>query len=279
MANYKDEEQLKIYEIWQRYKNEEPFQKEIENNYLNNPTRLNLFEFYVLEELVRFGNKNYYNDIMKTRQSNDQNIYLEYEMLINMCNSNPQFLKEEVNKLQEKSLFLSEMEVYVLKTFYKKEIDDNFRSGLKYDEFVKLRYGLDSEIRSTISNILVGNIVYELFNDEEQLKKDKKLEKIKLRQKEPGMIADIDKPYIIEKVKLSIFDDYDKFEERVDSMFTFIKYGLSTGKKENAFSPFIKQRTNIRNEDVGLEPKYDFSDFFGIFDDIEDPFGLFKKKK
>jgi len=55
-----DEEQLKIFEIWQKYKNDEEYRKQKEDNYINNPTSLNLYEIYVLEELVRFGNKNYY---------------------------------------------------------------------------------------------------------------------------------------------------------------------------------------------------------------------------
>ncbi len=77
-----DEEQLKIFEVWQKYKNDEEYRKQKEDNYINNPTSLNLYEIYVLEELVRFGNKNYYNDIIKTKQNDNQNIYLEYEMLI-----------------------------------------------------------------------------------------------------------------------------------------------------------------------------------------------------
>lgn len=274
-----DEEQLKIFEVWQKYKNDEEYRKQKEDNYINNPTSLNLYEIYVLEELVRFGNKNYYNDIIKTKQNDNQNIYLEYEMLIKMCNNNQQFLDDEIKKLESKSLFLSSMEIYVLKNFYKDEIEKSKKSNYKYDAFVELKYGIDKEIKNTVYNILVGNIVYEYFNDNTKMKTDKKLSEIKLRQKEPGMIASEDKPYIIEKIKSSIFDDYDKFEEKANSMFTLVKYSLYTGKKEAAFKPFIKQRTNIKNTEVGLEDEFEIADFFGVFDGFDDPFGFFKKKK
>ena len=70
---------------------------------------------------------------------------------------------------------------------------------------------------------------------------------VKARQKEFGMIANIDKPLIIEKIR-EVFlsqDSMSQFKQTIDNRYVKVKMALLLGKGEEAFEQYLKYNTNI----------------------------------
>ena len=91
---------------------------------------------------------------------------------------------------------------------------------------------------------------------------------VKARQKENGRIANIDKPLIIEKIKITILSQnfMSQFKQVIDNRYVKVKMDILLGKGENAFEQYLKYNTNISsNEILGIEKGYSSEEMFNLF--------------
>ncbi|MBP3765851.1 MAG: hypothetical protein J6G98_01545 [Bacilli bacterium] len=245
-------QQQKIYEILQKYNNDDEYRQEIESNYYNDIISLSIYEIYVLEELVRYGSKNYYNALLNAKQSDKQNIFDEYDILLKLYKNNEQFFDNDYQKYTQNDEQLSEIQKFVI-TLMKNTKKEKNRENYEYDEFVPMKYNSDREIKDTLLNILLGNFIGDLFNNDEILKLYPNLIDIKSHQKQPGMIATCDKDVLITLIQNNI-PDVTLLETKVDEMYAKVKIDLLfKNSGEKSFEQFIVQRTNISNDEVGFD--------------------------
>ena len=97
------------------------------------------------------------------------------------------------------------------------------------------------------------------------------MKSIKDRQKENGRIANIDKPFIIEKIQNFIFEQnsMSQFKQLIDSRFVKVKMNLLLGEGKNAFEQYLKFNTNISsNEILGIKKDNSATDMYDFFMDI-----------
>ena len=75
-----------------------------------------------------------------------------------------------------------------------------------------------------------------------------KFQEIKFRQKEPGVIANIDKEIIINELQRGFKYNFDKVSTIVEDMYYFlIKHG---GIDSSYFKKYLKYNTNISSKEI-----------------------------
>ena len=130
------------------------------------------------------------NDIIN---ENDQDII---NMLFYKYNNDKNYHKNIENKYNNNWQKLTWYELYILEeltNYGHKNYISQLEKNLEYDNYVELKYSNEEEIKNSLLNIFIGNSINKML----ELNHNAKIEKIKNRQKKPGMIANIDKPYII----------------------------------------------------------------------------------
>ena len=75
--NFTDNQQKEIYEFITKYNKDDNYKKEINDLYENNTYKLSILQIYALEEVLRFGTKNIFNEFLKTIGDNsfEQAVY------------------------------------------------------------------------------------------------------------------------------------------------------------------------------------------------------------
>lgn len=94
---------------------------------------------------------------------------------------------------------------------------------------------------------------------------------IKVRQKENGRIANIDKPLIIEKIKGVVLTQgsMSQFKQAIDNRYVKVKMDLLMGKGEEAFEQYLKYNTNISSYEIlGIKKDNTAEDMYNYLKDM-----------
>lgn len=248
--NFTDNQQKEIYEFITKYNKDDNYKKEINDLYENNTYKLSILQIYALEEVLRFGTKNIFNEFLKTIGDNsfEQAVYL-YDSFINLLEDEA-FKEYKMNQLKEAKETLSEMELLIFSLISKseekkEELHENMTDNLEYDPLCPIRYESDSQIKNTLENLFFGEFIHKLLDMPG-------MEPIKARQKVKGQIANIDKPFIIEKVKTVATTDesIDQLEQIINNRYAKVKMNILFGNKEHAFDEYSKYNTNISSAEI-----------------------------
>lgn len=189
-----EEQEKEIYDFIKKYNADFSFKEMVYNKYINEPGNLSILEIYVLEEILRVGNRFYFNNFVN---------YLKHGM----------------------------------KEFTGEFLVDNYG----YSPFNNILTDNETNIKKSLTNLLFGELIFDTLN------KDKFAE-IKNRQKEPGLIANIDKLTIIEELQKGFKYNFACINNIVDRMYSdFLKFG---GTESNYFKSLLRYNTNISFEKI-----------------------------
>lgn len=148
---------------------------------------------------------------------------------------------EEILRVGNKSYFIKF--VNRLKEKYNKEeiTVDIIVKNYGYDNKNKILTQTENEIKNTLTNILFGELIFDILDKV-------KFQEIKFRQKEPGVIANIDKEIIINELQRGFKYNFDKVSTIVEDMYYFlIKHG---GIDSSYFKKYLKYNTNISSKEI-----------------------------
>lgn len=146
----------------------------------------------------------------------------------------------------------------------KEQIHEEVTDELEYDPLTPILYSNDKQIRETLENLLFGEFVHHMLELPA-------MKPVKARQKEFGMIANIDKPLIIEKIR-EVFlsqDSMSQFKQTIDNRYVKVKMALLLGKGEEAFEQYLKYNTNISSYEIlGIKKNNITEDMYNYFTDM-----------
>lgn len=247
------EEENKIGLIISLCKDNEKLKKNLEDKYDNNPSLLNLYEFYVLEVVFRYGNNGYFEELLKCG-SNLETISTMYKLFMNNCKLITNFELEKVKDYYNDSSNLSKMErvciKLILKNRDKKRILEN-KMMYTYDDYVEIKLDNDYNIKEAIMHVFFIKALAALL--ENRIDKESFNEIIK-RQIKPGMFASCDK-YFLSNMLRDIPEIGQEIIESTDRYFEMIKTDVENGNGlsllSNQFGEGIEDvKINISFKDV-----------------------------
>lgn len=179
-----------------------------------------------------------------------------YDFILNY-NKDAKFREEVDSKYINEPVNLSILEIYALEEILREGNNSYF---IKFVNYLKKRYGRDeitsetlinnygynlkntiltdneSDIKKTLNNLLFGELIFCMLDRNE-------FKEIKYRQKEPGMIANIDKSIVIKELQRGFNYNFENVDSIVNGMYDdFIRFG---GEESNYFKRLLKYNTNI----------------------------------
>lgn len=249
--NFNETQSKIIYEFIIKYNTEEEFKNTIQNLYDNEISKLSILEIYALEEVLRYGNKQIFNKFSTTKgtYTNEKAIDL-FDKFIKLINEDQNFRQYKIEQLKNSPETLSAMELLAFNLISntqskKQKMHDKMTEDLEYDPLNPILYSTDKQIKQTIENLLFGEFIHQMLELPN-------MKPIKVRQKENGRIANIDKPFIIEQIQKVVSSEFsmEQFEKVVNHRYVKIKMDLLKGKGEKAFEQYIKYNTNISSIEI-----------------------------
>jgi len=164
---------------------------------------------------------------------------------------------------------LSSMEMFAFELIgslqdTKEQIHEEMTDELEYDSFNPILYSTDKQIRETLENLFFGEFIHQMLELPD-------MKPIKVRQKQNGMIANIDKPFIIEKIKDVVLNQgsMSQLKKALDNRYLKVKMDILLGKGENAFEQYLKYNTNISSYEIlGTQKDNSEEEAYKFFQDI-----------
>ncbi len=268
--DFNEKQSKEIYEFIMRYNADEEFKNNIQQLYDNNTYKLSILQIYALEEILRYGAKEIFNKFLTTKgtYSEDQAVDL-YDGFIKLLSEDINFKQYKMQQLKESPETLSEMEMFAFTLIsssdnQKEQMHEEMTEELEYDPYNPILYSTDNQIRETLENLFFGEVIHQMLELPT-------MKSVRVRQKKNGRIANIDKPFIIEKIQgvISESNSMSQFKQMIDSRFVKVKMDLLLGKGELAFKQYLKFNTNISsNEILGIKKDYTATDMYNFFMDI-----------
>lgn len=259
--NFSEEQSQSIYEFIMKYNADEEFRNNIQNLYENKVGELSILHIYALEEILRYGNKGVFKQFLEVKGENKEEKAIEvFNSFMDLLKNDESFKQYKMEQLKKFPETLSDLEMFAFKLLSrsqskKEEMHKELTDELEYDSLNPILFSTDYEIRETLENLFIGEFIYQLLEEPA-------MKPVKVRQKEAGMIANKDKPLIIEKVKVAFSapNSMSQFKQIIDNRFVKVKFAILTGKGTEAFDEYKRFNTNISiNEVLGIE-KDDFVD-------------------
>ena len=259
--NFSEEQSQSIYEFIMKYNADEEFRNNIQNLYENKVGELSILHIYALEEILRYGNKGVFKQFLEVKGENKEEKAIEvFNSFMDLLKNDESFKQYKMEQLKKFPETLSDLEMFAFKLLSrsqskKEEMHKELTDELEYDSLNPILFSTDYEIRETLENLFIGEFIYQLLEEPA-------MKPVKVRQKEAGMIANKDKPLIIEKVKVAFSapNSMSQFKQIIDNRFVKAKFAILTGKGTEAFDEYKRFNTNISiNEVLGIE-KDDFVD-------------------
>ena len=261
---FNEKQTQKIYDFLMNYNLDDEHKKEIENLYDNDINKLSILFIYALEEILRYGNKSLFAKFVEVNDISNDKIYDFYDEFIKLINENDEFKKYKLEQLNNNPETLSRIEMFALSlinnTSYNEPKKDEtvYVGEILFDDYNPILYGNDSQIRETLGNLLIGELVFKILDSP-------KMKDVKLRQIKPGIIDLNDKKLIINEIKtlFSNLKEKEEFNQVLENRFSKVKLNILVGKKEEAFMDYLKYNTNISVKDIfgdtfTEEDKYEF---------------------
>ena len=274
-----NEKQSKIIQDFiMKYNLEEEYKNSVQKLYDEEPYKLSILYIYVLEEILRYGNKSLFNSFKKSKGSYTiEQAVIEYDRFIELLNNDENFKSYKREQLISSPETLSEIEKFALSLMNaqknnKENVQTKNDVELEYDDFNPIIYSTDAQIRKTLENLLLGKFIHEMLDLPA-------MKEIKERQKEKGRIANIDKPIIIEKVR-SMFSSekgMQQFELAIDKMYIKVKPSILLGKKEASFDEYLEYNTNVNVSEILGKRKADYQE--EMFEYFKDYINQYTRKK
>ena len=274
-----NEKQSKIIQDFiMKYNLEEEYKNSVQKLYDEEPYKLSILYIYVLEEILRYGNKSLFNSFKKSKGSYTiEQAVIEYDRFIELLNNDENFKSYKREQLISSPETLSEIEKFALSLMnIQKNNKENVQTKndveLEYDDFNPIIYSTDAQIRKTLENLLLGKFIHEMLDLPA-------MKEIKERQKEKGRIANIDKQIIIEKVR-SMFSSekgMQQFELAIDKMYIKVKPSILLGKKEASFDEYLEYNTNVNVSEILGKRKADYQE--EMFEYFKDYINQYTRKK
>lgn len=249
--NFSEKQSKEIYEFIMKYNADEEFKNKIQDIYDNNAYMLSILEIYALEEVLRYGSKELFNRFLATKgtYADDQAVDL-FDGFIKLLAEDLNFRQYKTQQFIESPETLSELEMFAFTLIsssdtFKEQMQDDTTEELEYDPYNPIGYSTDNQIRETLENLFFGEFIHQMLELPA-------MQSIKARQKEDGRIANIDKPFIIEKIQDTISEQnsMSQFKQIIDSRFVKVKMELLLGKGEFAFEEYLKFNTNISVDEI-----------------------------
>ena len=237
-----------IFQIMNIFKDEKFLEKRIQV-YNTKPNMLNPLEIYIIEEIYRLGNNNYFNKLMKIKS---KDIVEEYNTFMEKCRKNFDYKLYKTKEFFKKNNDLTDLEKFCISLIWKnKEEKEELDKRMKYqyDEVFELKYSTDEEIRETMENVAVSVGINAILRIDGTITKG-----IKERQLGKGVFADIDKKYLIDLIRENP-DNKRSIEELVNRSFpiakTFINDSNGNEVLSNLYSINVEDHiTNITAKEV-----------------------------
>lgn len=254
---FNEQQEKEIYEFIIKYNSDEEFKERIQQIYINSPSELSIFQICALEELLMFGNKAIYKKFLEVKGDNSESQAINYfNDFFRLYNSDQSFRSYKLEQFKNAPDSLSDMEQYAFSTFIKvesepkaedepkaEEVHEEKKAKFKYDPYNKIIYGTDAQVKETLTNLLIGEFIHKmLILPEMQL--------VKARQKAPGLISNVDKPFIIEKLLNVMLNSLDKTAEVINERFVLVNFKKLCGQGELAFEEYLQYNTNISIREV-----------------------------
>lgn len=268
--NFNEKQSKEIYEFIMKYNSDEGFKSNIQNLYNKEISKLSILHIYALEEILRYGNKGIFNKFVdvKGTYTEDQAVDL-FDGFIKLLNNDQNFKQYKMEQLKKSPETLSAIEMFAFQLIsstksQKEQIHEEVTDELEYDPLTPILYSNDKQIRETLENLLFGEFVHHMLELPA-------MKPVKARQKEFGMIANIDKPLIIEKIR-EVFlsqDSMSQFKQTIDNRYVKVKMALLLGKGEEAFEQYLKYNTNISSYEIlGIKKNNITEDMYNYFTDM-----------
>ena len=267
-----------IQEFIIKYNSEEEYKNNVQKAYEEEPYKLSILQIYVLEEILRYGNKCLFNSFKEKKGTYTiEQAIIEYDGFIRLLNTDENFKLYKIEQLTSSPESLSEIEKFAFSLMdvqqKNKENEQPKNSDkLEYDELNPIVYSTDAQIRKTLENLLLGKFIHQMLELPT-------MSEIKKRQKEKGIIANIDKPIVIEKVRSMFSSEGDmlQFEQAINNMYVKVKMNILLGKGESAFEEYLMYNTNISVSDILGKRKADYQE--EMLENFYDYINNFRKKK
>lgn len=267
-----------ITEFIVKYNSDLKFQEMMQDLYDNDICELTILQIYALEEILRYGVKGVFDKFNQAKgNTSDEQAVKLFDSLIKLLLDNEQFREYKMEQLELNPEMISEMEILAFNLIQYKfaqekvdeSIEEEVEETLEYDEYIKILYSTDSEIRATLGNLFFGQFILEMLDRPG-------MQAIKDRQKERGLIANSDKEFILSKIEEIINNENAlmQYKKVIDSRYTKVKMNILLGNAETAFDEFIQYRTNI--DVVGTFDLENTKDFNEFMDYVQE---LIKKRK
>lgn len=264
--NFNQEQSELIYQFIMSYNSDEDFKNNVQSKYDNEICKLSILDIYALEEILRYGNKKIYKEFVEARgtYTEDQAANL-FDEFIELLKRDAEFKEYKTQQLASNPETLSRIEILAFRLIdMSQSKSSRLHEDIEYDPFNPILYSTDNQIKQTLENLFFGELIHEMLELPS-------MNSIRTRQKENGRIANIDKPYIIEKIQelLCQQEYYTQFQKVIDNRFLKIKMNILLGKGETAFEQFLKFNTNISaNEILGIEKDNYEEEVYQFFQDI-----------
>ena len=268
--NFNEKQSNEIYEFIMRYNSEEEFKNNIQNLYDNEISKLSILYIYALEEILRYGTKGVFNKFIESKgaYTEDQAVDL-FDGFIKLLNNDLNFKQYKMEQLKNSPETLSAIEMLTFQLIsstqsQKEQMHEEMTDELEYDPLNPILYSTDKQIRETLENLFFGEFIHQMLELPA-------MKPIKVRQKELGMIANVDKPFIIEKIREVVFTQgsMSQFKQAIDNRYVKGKMDLLMGKGEDVFEQYLKYNTNISSYEIlGIKKDNTAEDMYNYFMDM-----------
>lgn len=268
--NFNEKQSKEIYEFIMKYNSEEEFKNNIQNLYDKEISKLSILHIYALEEILRYGTKGVFNKFIESKgaHTEDQAVDL-FDGFIKLLNDDPNFKQYKMEQLKNSPETLSAIEMLAFQLIsttksQKKQMHEEMTDELEYDPLNPILYSTDKQIRETLENLFFGEFIHQMLELPA-------MKPIKVRQKENGIIANIDKPLIIEKIKGVVLTEssLSQFKQAIDNRYVKVKMAILMGKGEEAFEQYLKYNTNISSYEIlGIKKDNTAEDMYNYFMDM-----------
>lgn len=269
--NLSEKQSQEVYEFMMKYNTDEEFKNHVQHLYDSNIYKLSILQIYALEEVLRYGTKGIFNKFLNKKGVHTEEQIIDlYDEFMNLLISDDYFKQYKMQQLKDSPESLSEIELFAFTLIgnseeKKQQMHADMTKDLEYDPYNLILYSTDNQIRETLENLFFGEFIYQVLEQPS-------MKPIKVRQKEPGRIANIDKPFIIEKIQSVVFkqsSSISQLKRIIDNRFCKVKMDVLLGKGEEAFEQYLKFNTNISaSEILGTKKDYFDEDIYNYFMDI-----------
>lgn len=277
--NFNQEQVEYIGQFIMNYNSDEDFKLDSHKKYDSDLKSLSILEIYALEEVLRYGTKKVYDKFLEAKGLMGDDIAAKtYDEFVKLLREDEAFMQYKREQVLYSPSTLSAIEMLAfeivgmpeeekVKNEEQEETKEEAYQGevLDYDPLNPIRSATEREVRETLENLVIGEFIFKLLEHPA-------MRAIKDRC-DGGRIANVDKPFIIDRVKAvtSTPEFPSQLKQLVDGAFVKVQMALLLGKSnEEAFAEYLQFNTNISIYEIcGLERAM-FEDFeaYNFFQDV-----------